>query len=211
MKKYIVKENGETVGVFLNAGQACALNDEYIKYGRSCTIDIVTEPDETEPTETETTTNEEEKEMTNYNYEEAMKSDILDYIAENIDRADYINDRDGLEEQLNDDLWTADSVTGNASGSYFCNAYRAKEAFLNDPKSEEYFSECCADFGITAEEVGKHFIRADYEWIDCTIRCYLLGGMISAVLDELEESGYFEESETDTSDIITATREQLTA
>ena len=48
MKKYIVKENGETVGAFLNAGQACALNDEYMKYGRSCTIDIVTEPDETE-------------------------------------------------------------------------------------------------------------------------------------------------------------------
>lgn len=56
MKKYIVKENGETVGVFLNAGQACALNDEYMKYGRSCTLDIVTEPDETE-----TETNEQEE------------------------------------------------------------------------------------------------------------------------------------------------------
>jgi hypothetical protein len=55
MKKYIVKENGETVGVFLNAGQACALNDEYMKYGRSCTIDIVTEPDETETNEQEET------------------------------------------------------------------------------------------------------------------------------------------------------------
>lgn len=55
MKKYIVKENGETVGVFLNAGQACALNDEYLKYGRSCTIDIVTEPDETETKEEENT------------------------------------------------------------------------------------------------------------------------------------------------------------
>lgn len=55
MKKYIVKENGETVGVFPNAGQACALNDEYMKYGRSCTIDIVTEPDETETNEQEGT------------------------------------------------------------------------------------------------------------------------------------------------------------
>lgn len=53
MKKYIVKENGETVGVFLNAGQACALNDEYLKYDRHCTIDIVTEPDETETNEQE--------------------------------------------------------------------------------------------------------------------------------------------------------------
>ncbi len=55
MKKHIVKENGETVGVFLNAGQACALNDEYMKYGRSCTIDIVTEHDETETNEQEET------------------------------------------------------------------------------------------------------------------------------------------------------------
>ena len=60
MKKYIVKENGETVGVFLNAGQACALNDEYMKYGRSCTIDIVTEPDETETAEADETETEPE-------------------------------------------------------------------------------------------------------------------------------------------------------
>lgn len=204
MKKYIVKENGETVGVFLNAGQACALNDEYLKYGRHCTIDIVNEPDETE---TETTTNEEEKEMMNYNYEEAMKSDILDYIAENIDRAEFINDRDGLDEQLNDDLFTDDSVTGNASGSYFCNAYRAKEAVMAD--GLEYIGEACADFGIEAKEIGEKFIRQDWEWMDVTIRCYLLGGMISAVLDELEEAGYFEESETDDSDIIATVRAEI--
>lgn len=204
MKKYIVKENGETVGVFLNAGQACALNDEYMKYGRSCTIDIVNEPVETE---TETTTNEEEKEMTNYNYEESMKSDILDYIAENIERGDYIDNREELEELLNDDLFCEDSVTGNASGSYYCNAYRAKEAVTAD--GLDYISEACADFGIEAKEIGEKFIRQDWEWIDVTIRCYLLGSMVSAVLDELEEAGYFEESETDDSDIIATVRAEI--
>lgn len=202
MKKYIVKENGETVGVFMNAGQACALNDEYMKYGRSCTIDIVTDPDETE-----TENNEEEETM--YNYEETMKNDILDYIAENIDRTEFINDRDGLEEQLNDDMWTADSVTGNASGSYFCNAYRAREAFQNDRNAEDYFAEACDCFDCDPAEVGRHFIRGDYEWIDCTIRCYLLGGMIQQVLDELEEAGYFEESETDEADILQEVREAI--
>lgn len=146
-----------------------------------------------------------------YNYTETMKNDILDYIAENIDRADYINERDGLEDQLNDDLWTADSVTGNASGSYFCNAFKAREAFQTDSNAEDYFAEACDCFDCDPAEVGRHFIRADYEWIDCTIRCYLLSGMISEVLDELEEAEYFDESETDTSDIIKATREQLTA
>lgn len=144
-----------------------------------------------------------------YNYNETMKNDILDYIAENIDRADYINDRDGLEEQLNDDLWTDDSVTGNASGSYFCNAYNAREAFQNDSNAADYFEDACSTFDLDAAEVGKHFIRADYEWIDCTIRCYLLGGMISEVLDDLEEAGYFEESETDTSDIIETARAEI--
>jgi hypothetical protein len=33
--------------------------------------------------------------------------------------------------------------------------------------------------------------------------------MVSEVLDELEESGYFEESETDTSDIIETARAEI--
>lgn len=53
MKKYIVKENGETVGVFLSAAQAIELTDQYLEYGRRCTIDIETEPDE-EPEQTTT-------------------------------------------------------------------------------------------------------------------------------------------------------------
>ncbi len=77
MKKYIVKENGEIVGVFLNAGQACALNDEYLKFGRSCTIDIVTEPDETEPAEADET--ETEPETAETKEEESRMENVLYY------------------------------------------------------------------------------------------------------------------------------------
>jgi uncharacterized protein YcgL (UPF0745 family) len=205
MKKYIVKENGETVGVFLNAGQACALNDEYLKYGRSCTIDIVSEPDETE-TEPGTAdeTNEEEKTMEKYNYMNAMLDDVRDYIAENIDRADYIGNREELEEKLYDDCFIADSVTGNASGSYYCNAYRAEQALAGNLS---LLAEALDEFGSEPEEYKKALCSPEYA--DCTIRCYLVGQAVAEVLDELEDSGYFEESETDESDICALTAAKI--
>lgn len=156
---------------------------------------IETEPAEADETETET--NEEEETMKNYDYLNAVCDDVREYIENEIDAADWTGDRDGLEEKLNDDLFVDDSVTGNASGSYYCNAYKAKEAFMSDPKAEEYFAECCADFGMDAAEVGEHFIRGDYEYFDVTIRCYLLGQAIAEVLDELEETGYFDEVNPD--------------
>ena len=131
--------------------------------------------------------------MMNYDYLNAVCDDVREYIENEIDRFDWTGDREGLEEKLNDDLFVDDSVTGNASGSYYCNAYKAKQAFLSDPKAEEYFAECCADFGMDSAEVGKHFIRGDYEYFDVTIRCYLLGQAIAEVLDEMEKAGYFDE------------------
>ena len=60
--------------------------------------------------------------MEQYNYYGAVEHDVLDHIYENLESSDWQNNRDGLEEHLNDVLWTADNVTGNASGSYWCNA-----------------------------------------------------------------------------------------
>ena len=59
--------------------------------------------------------------MMNYNYLEAMKEDIKDYIRNDaeLDVNDLLYNRSDLEEKLHDDLWTCDSVTGNGSGSYF--------------------------------------------------------------------------------------------
>ena len=67
-----------------------------------------------------------------YNYLEAVTDDVREYIRDEIDLSEWKGDRDGLEEKLNDDLWTADSVTGNASGSYYCNAWRAEEALSHN-------------------------------------------------------------------------------
>ena len=59
-----------------------------------------------------------------YDYLEAVKNDIVNYIQENINLSEYT--REDLEEKLNEDLWTCDSVTGNASGSYTFNREEAK-------------------------------------------------------------------------------------
>lgn len=121
-----------------------------------------------------------------YNYYESMKEDILQYINDEINLDDWVGNRDGLEEQLNNDLWIDDAVTGNGSGSYTFNSVKAREYVLDNV---EIFQGACSDFGISAEEVGNHFLDDDWEYFDVTIRCCLLSNMIADVLDDLEESG----------------------
>lgn len=77
----------------------------------------------TEPDNTPSTMNANE---TRYNYLEAVTADVLDYINENNITVTADN-REEIEEQLRDDLWACDSVTGNASGSYTFNAWQAEE------------------------------------------------------------------------------------
>ena len=116
--------------------------------------------------------------MTNYNYLENIKADVKEYIDNEINLKDF-SDREELEEKLNDTLWTEDSVTGNASGSYYCNSWKAEEALAHnwDLLAEAMKEFCCE---VDLLEKGA-------EWADITIRCYLLGQAIGEVLDEMEE------------------------
>ena len=123
-----------------------------------------------------------------YNYMDAMAEDIRDYITENISREDYTEDRDGLEEYLNDTLWTADSVTGNASGSYYCNTWKAEEALAHN---WDLLAEALEEFG----QDGTDVLKKGAEAMDVTIRCYLLGQAIAKVLDDLDGDGYFDSTE----------------
>lgn len=59
-----------------------------------------------------------------YYYLSAIKEDVKNYIDDEITISDF-SDRDELESYLNDELWTCDSVTGNASGSYTMNRLTA--------------------------------------------------------------------------------------
>lgn len=118
--------------------------------------------------------------MTNYNYLEAVTSDVLGYIKEEINLDEWKDNREGLEEKLNDELWTVDSVTGNASGSYTFNTWEAEE---NLAHNWDLLAEALDEFG----QDGTNVLRQGAEAMDVTIRCYLLGQAIAEALDELEE------------------------
>ena len=120
--------------------------------------------------------------MTNYNYLEAMVEDIKSVIGDyNINT--YEN-REEVEQGLYDEMWCDDSITGNASGSYFCNSYKSMECVLDNV---DLLNEMCKEFGIEAETIGQKFLDEEWEWMDVSIRCYLLGQAISQALDEIEK------------------------
>lgn len=108
-----------------------------------------------------------------YNYREALASDVKDYIKENYDSIDELD-----HDSLYDELWIADSVTGNASGSYTFNTYQAEE---NISHNWDLIENAFNEFGLDSSELGR-----GAEYIDVTIRCYLLGETLDEVLKELE-------------------------
>lgn len=129
-------------------------------------------------------------------YFEQVKKDIENWINDNGDYyfniEDYRGDRDGFEEFLNDELWTADDVTGNASGSYTFNREEAKQYVLEDMDT---VAEALQEFCTSAEEIAKHFISEDWEWFDVTARCFVLGSAIYEVCEDLDQQGAFDEIE----------------
>lgn len=116
--------------------------------------------------------------MEKYNYLNAVKEDVKDYIQSEIDMCAY-ETREELEEYLNDHLFVSDSVTGNASGSYTFNTWEAEENLCHNL---DLLGEALSEFGSDTE-----MIMQSPESCDVTIRCYLLGQAISEVLDEMWE------------------------
>ena len=114
-----------------------------------------------------------------YNYIEALKNDIRQYMEDNESYLNY-TDREDLEEQLNDLLWTADSVTGNGSGSYTFNSEEAKEHVLDNI---DLLKDAYEEFGLK-EQFTEDFFNEDFDRMDVTIRCFLLGQVIADVLEE---------------------------
>lgn len=114
-----------------------------------------------------------------YDYLAAVKADVLAYIEDEINLSEWKGNRDGLEEHLNDALWTEDSVTGNASGSYTFNTYAAEE---NLAHNWDVLAKALAEFVCDENPINK-----GTEWCDVIIRCYLLGQAITEALDELKE------------------------
>lgn len=114
-----------------------------------------------------------------YDYREAVKDDVLEYINNEINFEDF-DTLEELEEHLNEVLFTEDSVTGNASGSYMFSTYEAEENICHNM---DLLQEALSEFGDT-EALVMDF---DAEKADVTIRCYLLGECIAAALEEIKD------------------------
>lgn len=114
-----------------------------------------------------------------YHYLKNVTEDVLEYIRQEIDLKEWRGNADGLEEYLNDTLWTVDSVTGNASGSYTFSSYTAEEYVMHNL---DLLAEAVEEFGG-----GVDVMKSGPEACDVTIRCYLLGQAIAAALEEIAE------------------------
>lgn len=115
-----------------------------------------------------------------YNYFKEEAEDVRNYIENEIDFPEF-EDLEELEQYLNDTLWTEDSVTGNASGSYTFNRVQSSLYVLDNM---DLLEEATEEFGIDSADIGSHFLSEDWEWMDVTIRCYILSQCIAEVLEE---------------------------
>ena len=115
-----------------------------------------------------------------YNYLEELKSDVRNYIKEVA--SDYMDceDIDELRENLYDNLWDEDSVTGNGSGSYTFNREEAKKYVADNL---DLMVEAYKEFD-SIEKLVNNLEDSDFETIDVTIRCYLLSQALDEVLDD---------------------------
>lgn len=117
-----------------------------------------------------------------YDYKEAMRSDISNAIDEwfeyNEINPHYDDDWDGYREEMYDCFWMKDSITGNASGSYTFNTYTAEEYLCHNI---DLAQEACSMYSTDMNQ-------ASAEVIDVTIRCYLLGEILDDELEEYREN-----------------------
>ena len=130
--------------------------------------------------------------MSGYDYNYEMRQDVRNAIDEGYSLDEWRGRRDELEEKLNEDLWIDDGVTGNASGSYYCNSYKAMQAVMDNM---ELLQEALDEFGADYADIGHKFMAGDWEYFDVSIRCYLLSSVVADVLDDIEADGDLDELE----------------
>jgi hypothetical protein len=109
-----------------------------------------------------------------YDYREAMIEDVKNALEE-------IDTTGKTEDEIFDELWIDDSVTGNASGSYTFNSFKAREYVAGN---EDLLVEALEEFGSDDSSYKKAL--TDPEYADVTIRCYLLAEVLTDVLEEIE-------------------------
>ena len=129
--------------------------------------------------------------MKNYNYLEAVKEDVKTWLMDNSSQFEEIKDNneidgvidwDGVKDDLNEILWSEDSITGNGSGSYTFNREKARDYVLSD--GLQYLKELVDEGWLTYESIGKDVTNYDFEGLDVSLRCYFLSQAIEEVITD---------------------------
>ena len=95
--------------------------------------------------------------MERYNYIEHLKEDINNFIEEN---------KNLSFDELYDTMFTSDTITGNASGSYTFNTWQAEENICHN---QELLIDALTEFGYNSIPLDM-----SAETKDVLIRCYLV-------------------------------------
>lgn len=117
--------------------------------------------------------------MEKYNYINEMTEAIKNYLVENNFAPEEYDDAEEAYDAYYDDMFMRASVTGNGSGSYWCNPWKAEECICHNL---DLLGEAVAEFGG-----GTDVLKDGAEACDVTIRCYLLSRVLSDVLEEYYE------------------------
>lgn len=113
-------------------------------------------------------------------YRNAVISDAEDIIAECFDNGTYDEETDFND--VYDNLFVDDTVTGNASGSYFFNAAKAREA-VADAIWDDKILDALSEIGISGDRIAQYLRDNDAESLDVCIRCAILGDVCGEIAD----------------------------
>lgn len=121
--------------------------------------------------------------MERYNYYYEMYNDVKQAVEEWLYyNNDSVKDCDGdlmeLMEDIYEDLWIDDAVTGNGSGSYTFSSFTAAQYLAGN---YDILQEAFDEFGYNSIELNN----IEPEYFDVTIRCYLLGEILDTVLSDM--------------------------
>lgn len=112
-------------------------------------------------------------------YIEETKENAKEYIKENWE---YLKDKTG--EEVQDDLFLADGVTGNGSGSFTFNTYKAQQNISELIFDEDFTNALEWNFG---QDLGE-LIKRGAEVVDVTARCLSLYEInIKEIIEEIKE------------------------
>ena len=116
--------------------------------------------------------------MERYDYEDAVREDLKEFLHDRIDYAGWkSNEIRAHRDELYDDAFVDDSVTGNGSGSYTFNSWQAEENLCHN---SDLIEEMEDEFGELPKDK-----RYDAETLDVSIRCMMLGRVFEDVLEDV--------------------------